>query len=87
MVYLNHPLNPSTPSPLSVAFVPATAGTQAGLRRRPSKGRRRSNARKKLKIIAKGSFQCPEPLANIPINPRRHEKLILRICWVIVGEI
>ena len=31
MVSLDHPLNPSTPSPLHGAYVPATAGTHAGL--------------------------------------------------------
>ena len=31
MVYLNHPLNPSIPSPLPGACVPATTGTHAEL--------------------------------------------------------
>ena len=31
MFYADHPLNPSTPSPLPGACVPATAGTHAEL--------------------------------------------------------
>ena len=45
-----------------------------------------ANARRQRKITAKGSLRCQGPPTNIPINPGRLEKLILRTdCVYIVN--